>query len=149
MSNIAKKTVYDASSDGFADISPIISGSFSVSQQSGNKAGMLAEMSGSSIYMRSKPLLSHSPLWFPTVPAIFVGPVTAALAHAQSQEQAKQATPAPATLPRILVQRRSSAANPAGTATGSDRLKVRGRTDRFVHFEKEVEMTRKSASESR
>jgi hypothetical protein len=103
MSNIAKKTVYDASSDGFADISPIISGSFSVSQQSGNKAGLLAEMSGSSIYMRSKPLLSHSPLWFPTVPAIFASVLLpAALAHAQSQEQAKQATPAPATLPRIL-----------------------------------------------
>lgn len=95
--------------------------------------------------MRSKPLLSHSPLWFPTVPAIIASVLLpAALAHAQSQEQAKQATPAPATFAEDIAQRRSSAANPVKPEPPLEvtALKVWGRTDRFVHFEKEVEMTR-------
>ena len=95
--------------------------------------------------MRSKPLLSHSPLWFPTVPAIIASVLLpAALAHAQSQEQAKQPTPAPATFAEDMAQRRLTVASPVKPEPPLEvtALKIWGRTDQFVNFEHEVEMNR-------
>jgi LPS-assembly protein len=101
---------------------------------------MLAKRLLTSEYMRRKPVLSHSPLMFPTIPAIVVSVlVPAFFAQAQAQTTAPQSFEEDLVLRQKNNQTKTDDKN-APTTVQSERLW--GRPERFIHFENDVEVVK-------